>query len=205
MKRLPLTAATAQTDIAPRPPVMHASALASSWLLVAVALGALAYLGTWPGELVLRLWVGWVAASSLVMLIAGPVAAFLLFVMETWPHTEPETGESRTELVPVNATRPERVGMRTTDVRSRPTMRRDELGEMLDQLDTRGFSVRAWRGVKLACSGRVIRSAEDETYKAFIDILVSHGWLEGRTDRAAGRLTANKAEIRAALEEAGVL
>lgn len=197
MRRLTTTAAAEQPQTTPRP-VMHLSALITAWLLMFVALCGIAYLRELAFELVFRIEVAWIVATCVIMLCIGPLKALVDMVSEMWGQPEP-VSEARDRIVPVNAQRP--VSMAGEN---RPALPPGDLAYMIDQLEVTGVSVRAWRGQKLP-SGHVIRSELDESYRAFIDILVSNGWLRGRTDRSAGKLTANHVEIRAALEEAGVL
>jgi hypothetical protein len=105
-----------------------------------------------------------------------------------------------TRLIPVNAAPP------SVQVagNNNPAIDPRDLADMLDQLDARGVAFRQWVGYALP-SGWTIRGAEDRPYRALIDILERHGWLVDRGERRTGRLTRTGAEIRAALNEAGVL
>lgn len=155
---------------------------------------------SWPNARVVLL------VAALPWLISGGMLAWaairraLAVLRDALPQKEPASGEFRTQLVPVNAAPP------SVQVagNNNPAIDPRDLADMLDQLDARGVAFRQWVGYALP-SGWTIRGAEDRPYRAMIDILERHGWLVDRGERRTGRLTRTGAEIRAALEEAGVL
>lgn len=155
---------------------------------------------SWPAFRVV-LAVAAVPSVGSALILAGAAWRRAWSVLESALHRDLDgSGEIGPRLIPVNAA-PPAVAVAGNN---NPAIDPRDLGDMIDQLDVRGVAFRQWVGYALP-SGWTIRGAEDRPYRALIDILERHGWLVDRGERRTGRLTRTGAEIRAALDEAGVL